>query len=210
MLDSIHKIIRTGIGSGIGILSAVISIATPSLSQFYVLAQGVSLPPNIIKLLDDFGLTAANCSDETANISIGSRTVCVQPTTKIKSGNYYRYDPETDTIKPLSNPNQRTFESQYQFNFTNLSDYDNCLSDVIRFYQNPEIFWQQGRLSDCVDDIFQANATNGLTKEQALAIIEAADKYATQLLSPPLYPLYGIRKKINKEFGFVYKIDMQQ
>ena len=77
-------------------------------------------------------------------------------------------------------------------------------------YQDTEIFWQQGRLSNCVDDTFQANAKNGLTKEQALAIIEAADKYATTLLSPPLYPLYGIRRKINKEFGFVYKIDMEK
>lgn len=209
MFYLIHKTIRTALGSGIGILSVIMSVAAPVLSQPCTLAQGVSLPPNIIKLLDDFGLTAANCSDETANILIGSRTVCVQSTTRIAPGNYC-YDPETDTIQPCSQPSQGTFESEYQFNFTRLSDYDNCLSDVIRFYQDTEIFWQQGRLSNCVDDTFQANAKNGLTKEQALAIIEAADKYATTLLSPPLYPLYGIRRKINKEFGFVYKIDMEK
>lgn len=198
------KLINSRLIRNIYFVFSIISAVT--LAQPYALANDVSLPPNIIQILDNFGLIPVKCNDETSKILIGARSVCVQPTDTVPLGSY-RYDDEQQVLIPLLS---ETVNSLYQFSFTRLAEYNNCLEDVIRFYQNSALFWQRGRVSNCLEDIFQANAKDGLTKEQALEIINAADEYATKLLTPPLYPLYGIRRQINQEFGFVYKIDREK
>ncbi|TAD84138.1 MAG: hypothetical protein EA000_13280 [Oscillatoriales cyanobacterium] len=66
---------------------------------------------------------------------------------------------------------------------------------------------QQGRKSSCLPDVFQAS-NRGLSKSQALDLIQAANAYATSpTLTQPLYPPKGQRMRINEMFRFVYHID---
>lgn len=94
-----------------------------------------------------------------------------------------------------------------QFTFKNIRKYSDCVEDLLRLYQDKESFGQQGRQSDCIPDVFKSAAKNGLSKQQALEIIKAADNYATLRLYPQLFPPRGQRIRIAQMFGFIYKID---
>lgn len=78
-------------------------------------------------------------------------------------------------------------QSNTQFDFRNVSDYNKLIEKLILDYQ-------EGRLS----------------RDEALRQIKAADQYATSRLDRPLYPVEGLRKKTTETFGFVYEADNKQ
>lgn len=95
------------------------------------------------------------------------------------------------------------------FAFRDALAYSYCLEDVLQLYQNPQQFNQLGRRSDCLTDIF-TNYADGISRSQALEIITAADKYATQNFRPSiLYPPRGQRVRIEELFDFTYAVDQQ-
>lgn len=201
-------------------------MASPALSQpqriTLLVAQGISLPPNITQMLEDFELTPIACTDGVVTIKIGPGTVCVQPSNRLPAGDYI-YDAATDQIRPSQNQprsanpapeqtvpsnsgsNQTTAtQSTYRFNFNTILAYSNCLEDIIQLYKNQR-FNSQTRHSTCLPEVFQLG--NTLSREQARSLIESADFYATSLLSPALYPPRGTRARITQEFGYTYAID---
>jgi hypothetical protein len=96
-----------------------------------------------------------------------------------------------------------------QFNFLDVLSYSNCLEDVIQLYQNTGRLRTQGRRSDCLQDVF-AQYPNGISRSQALEIIEAANRYATaERRDALLYPPRGQRVRIREIFGYTYAIDQQ-
>ncbi|HEY9662317.1 MAG TPA: hypothetical protein V6C65_28010, partial [Allocoleopsis sp.] len=96
-----------------------------------------------------------------------------------------------------------------EFTFSDALTYSFCLEDVIQLYQNPQLLQQRGRRSDCLSSIFSTYA-NGISRSQALEIITAANKYATERLRPSiLYPPRGQRVRIQELFGFTYTVDQR-
>ncbi len=87
-----------------------------------------------------------------------------------------------------SSPTQSQAQSQgqSQFNFKTVLDYSQGLEAVITAYQSGKI-----------------------SKEDARQVIVAADAYATNTLSPKLYPPAGLRNRIAQLFGFSYAIATQ-
>lgn len=106
-----------------------------------------------------------------------------------------------------NSPNSQVAVASPRFTFLNVLEYSNCLEDIIQLYQNSDRVRQQGRKSSCLPDVFQASNT-GISKSQALELIQAANVYATSpTLTQPLYPPKGQRMRISEMFGFVYHID---
>jgi hypothetical protein len=96
-----------------------------------------------------------------------------------------------------------------QFNFLDILSYSNCIEDVIQLYQNPERLQVQGRRSDCLMEVF-AQYPNGISRSQALEILEAADQFATSARRDALlYLPRGQRVRIREIFGYTYRIDQQ-
>jgi hypothetical protein len=73
---------------------------------------------------------------------------------------------------------------QPQFNFRNSAEYNQGLESVIKGFK-------QGQLS----------------QTEARRVIVAADQYATNQLTPKLYPLAGVRRQVGQLFDYTYAID---
>lgn len=95
----------------------------------------------------------------------------------------------------------------YRFTFTTSLEYSKCLDDILLLYENKAQFQERGRQSNCLADTFQANSARGFSKTQARQMIEFANRYATTLLKPGLYPPRGQRERITGLLGFIYEID---
>ncbi|WP_190468803.1 hypothetical protein [Aerosakkonema funiforme] len=95
----------------------------------------------------------------------------------------------------------------YRFTFTTSLEYSKCLDDILLLYENKAQFQERGRQSNCLAETFQANSTGGFSKAQARQMIDFANRYATTLLKPGLYPPRGQRERIAGLLGFVYEID---
>jgi DNA-binding transcriptional MerR regulator len=93
------------------------------------------------------------------------------------------------------------------FAFKNAQAYSLCVEDVLQLYIDRKNFQKNGRTSDCLPDIFQAYSEKGLSKNQALELLQAANVYATKDLSIRMFPLQGQRSRIQQFFGFAYEID---
>ncbi len=86
--------------------------------------------------------------------------------------------PQTPPAAPQSAANQP------QFDFKTVLDYSKGIEGVIKGFK-------QGQLS----------------QSEARRVILAADQYATQTLTPRLYPPAGIRRQVAQLFDFTYEID---
>ncbi|HEY9637819.1 MAG TPA: hypothetical protein V6D14_30785 [Coleofasciculaceae cyanobacterium] len=214
-------------GSLISIGAMILGMTTPALSQTYngtpqftiipvpptpgqlqpvaVPSQPTSGQPGIIpssvnlnQLVTQWGLTPIPCTAGVVTIRLDTNTVCVRPTPQLLAGDYI-YNVASNQLNPV--------KVGAPFTFKSVSEYGNCLEDLLRLYEDKERFGQQGRLSNCSAEVFQAYSNNGLPKEQALQLIKTADFYATSLLNPKLYPPLGLRRRIAQSFGFIYEID---
>ena len=154
--------------------------------------------PNINELVTQWGWTPINCDRSVVSLRMADKTVCVKPTPQLPPGDY-TYNPAANQISPV--------KVNRQYIFTNLLEYSKCLEDILRLYEDKEQVKQQGRQSNCREDVFQASLDNGLSKTQALEIIDTANFYATSLLNQKLYPPRGQRVRVAKLFGFIYQID---
>lgn len=172
----------------------------PTTGQPQTIGQPQFTPvsPNLNQLVTQWGFTSVTCRVGVATIRLDTNTVCVNPTPQLSPGDYV-YDPASNQIKP--------FQVTAAFTFKNVTEYGNCLEDILRLYEDKEKFRQQPRRSDCSADVFRNSLENGLSKAQSLAMIEAANFYATSLLNPKLFPPRGQRVRIAQMFGFIYEID---
>jgi DNA-binding transcriptional MerR regulator len=93
------------------------------------------------------------------------------------------------------------------FAFKNAQAYSLCVEDILQLYIDRKNFQKNGRTSDCLPEIFQAYSETGLSKNQALELLQAANVYATKDLSIRMFPLQGQRSRIQQFFGFAYEID---
>lgn len=214
-------------GSFISIGAMILGMTTPALSQTYnstpqftivpipptpgqlqpvaVPSQPTSGQPgmlpsavNLNQLVTQWGLTPIPCTAGVVTIRLDTNTVCVRPTPQLLAGDYI-YNLASNQLNPV--------KVAAPFTFKTVSEYGNCLEDILRLYEDKQRFREQGRLSNCSAEVFQAYSTNGLPKEQALQLIKTANFYATSLLNPKLYPLLGLRRRIAQAFGFIYEID---
>lgn len=106
-------------------------------------------------------------------------------------------------VMPILNVSDSTFT------FTNGSQYSKCIEDILQLYRRPAAFTTQPRANDCLPEVFQTYERTGLSKENALSLIKAADGYASRQLSGSLFPLYGQRERIAIWFGYTYSLDAQ-
>jgi hypothetical protein len=93
------------------------------------------------------------------------------------------------------------------FAFKNAQAYSLCVEDILQLYIDRQNFQKNGRTSDCLPEIFQAYSEKGLSKNQALELLQSANVYATKDLSIRMFPLQGQRSRIQQFFGFAYEID---
>lgn len=87
--------------------------------------------------------------------------------------------------------------SSIAFNFRSPGSYSYCLEDIIQLHLNADGFKQRGRRGDCLPGIFTTYGDRGLTRSQALQLIEAANTYATTAFTGvKMYPPKGQRVRI--------------
>lgn len=94
------------------------------------------------------------------------------------------------------------------FHFTNVLAYGDCLESILQLFQQPQQLSSRVQQDSCYGDIAQTYGSSGLTRQQALALITAADFYATHLLSGALFPPRGQRIRVAEQFGFLYQVDL--
>ncbi len=98
-------------------------------------------------------------------------------------------------------------EVPISLSFKNAQAYSLCVEDVLQLYIDRQNFYKNGRTSDCLPEVFQAYSEKGLSKNQVLELLQAANTYATKDLSIRMFPLQGQRSRIQQFFGFAYEID---
>ncbi len=108
---------------------------------------------------------------------------------------------------PEPTPEPSKISLPISFAFKNAQAYSLCVEDVLQLYIDRKNFQKNGRTSDCLPEVFQAYSEKGLSKNQALELLQAANVYATKDLSIRMFPLQGQRSRIQQLFGFAYEID---
>ncbi len=93
------------------------------------------------------------------------------------------------------------------FAFKTAQAYSLCVEDILQLRLDRQNFQKNGRTSDCLPEVFQNYSAKGLSKNQTLELLQAANTYATKDLSIRLFPLQGQRSRIQQLFGFAYEID---
>jgi len=106
-------------------------------------------------------------------------------------------------VMPILNVNDPTFT------FSNGGQYSKCIEDILQLYRGPAAFAAQPRTSDCLPEVFQTYGQTGLSKQNTLTLLQAADGYVSRNLSSSLFPLYGQRERIATWFGYTYSLDAQ-
>jgi hypothetical protein len=181
------------------ILSPVIApTQPPTMPTGYGQPQLTPLPANFAAQLTQWGFTPIPCVVGVATIRLTDSTVCVAPTPRLPVGDYL-YNPALNQISPV--------KVARPFEFKNPKEYGDCVEDILRFHSNKEQFMQQGRASNCLSDVFEANASTGISKAQGLKMIQDANFYATSLLTSKLFPPRGQRIRVAQTFGFIYEVD---
>jgi hypothetical protein len=93
------------------------------------------------------------------------------------------------------------------FTFTNTLEYGDCLEVILRFHENVGGLREREQQNRCYTEIQQRFGTEGISRDEALRLISAANFYATTLLGTDLYPPRGQRIRVARLFGFIYAID---
>lgn len=179
-------------------LTPAIAPTPPLLPSGYGQPQLTPLPVNFAAQLTQWGFSPVPCVVGVATIRLADSTVCVAPSPRLPAGDYL-YNPALNQISP--------FKVARPFEFKTPKDYGDCVEDILRFHSNQEQFRRQGRASNCLSDVFEANASAGISKAQGLKMIQDANFYATSLLSSKLFPPRGQRIRVAQMFGFVYEVD---
>ena len=91
--------------------------------------------------------------------------------------------PMVTAVSQPQQPVQQTTE-EVKFNFRNVVQYSEGLENVIKAFK-------QGQLSQA----------------EARRLVSAADQYATQTLTPKLFPPAGLRRQVAQLFDYGYEID---
>lgn len=86
--------------------------------------------------------------------------------------------------QPASDSASQSSSAQPAFNFRNVIEYSQGIENVIKAFK-------QGQLSQA----------------EARRMITAADQYATQTLTPQLYPPAGLRRQVAQLFDYRYALD---
>lgn len=116
----------------------------------------------------------------------------------------------TGDLVPLDRPAQPTPavpEAGLTFSFTNALEYGDCLETILQLYERPDNLSDRVKQGSCYQTIQETYGDQGLTRQQALALVSSADFYATHFLSRQLFPLRGQRIRIAERFGFIYEVD---
>ena len=95
---------------------------------------------------------------------------------------------------------------KFAFDFNNTYDYASCLDIILLSYEKRNIELGNAAKNDCGTNVLKTFGDN-LSKSDALRLVEAADRYATEDLANPLYPTLGLRRRIAINLGYVYKTD---
>jgi hypothetical protein len=95
--------------------------------------------------------------------------------------------PQTGGTQPAGNQpagNPANSAEKNQFQFRNVTQYSEGLEGVIKAFKAGQVSLAEAR-----------------------QIITAADQYATQTLTPKLFPPAGIRRQVQQLFDYTYEID---
>ena len=182
------------LGSVFNIAAVLLGTTFPALSQ---------TAPNLEELVNQWGYTRVACVTGAVFIRSGSLTICVNPTAELPAGNY-TYDPVSNQLVAVTSA---PAGEKLTFSFTRLADYTNCVDDILTLYKDRERFRQQARRGNCLPEQMQAYAETGISKQQALELLKAANEYVSTALTVRFYPLRGQREQIASFFGFIYDVD---
>lgn len=182
------------LGSVFNIAAVLLGTTFPALSQ---------TPPNLEQLVSQWGYTRVACVAGAVFIRSGSLIICVNPTAELPAGEY-TYDGVSNQLVAVSSA---PAGEKLTFSFTRLADYTNCVDDILTLYKERERFQQQPRRGNCLPQQIQAYAETGISKQQALELLKAANEYVSTALTVRFYPLRGQREQIASLFGFIYDVD---
>jgi len=210
------------LGVKAAIAAVCLGMTAPVIRQ--VQAQQRNSSVNLEQLVRNWGYSLASCGADVAIIASGSKAVCVNTTPQLPAG-IYTYDRNSNELIPAS---QRAIAPQTapqtvrtpprrspapvnipppRFTFTGSQDYSFCIEDILQLYLNKEQFLQSRRRSNCLPEIIDIYANAEMSQSDALKLIEAADNYATTLLTRKLFPPVGQRRRIAQWLGHIYEID---
>lgn len=190
-LPSIGKVI---LGSVFNLTAVLLGMNLPAWSQ----------TPSLEQLVNQWGYTRVACVTGAVFIRSGSATICVNSTPQLPAGDY-TYDLVTNQLVAVGSQSTR---ENLNFSFTRLADYTNCVDDILTLYKDKEQFRQQPRRGNCLAEVLQAYTETGISKQQALELLKAANEYVSTALTVRFYPLRGQREQIATFFGFIYDLDV--
>ena len=102
--------------------------------------------------------------------------------------------------------NQSAQAKAFKFNFDNAYDYAACLDVILLAYEGRNSELENAAQNECTSDILNTFGDE-LTKDTALELVKSAHFRATEGLESPLYPSFGIRRRVAINLGYVYDID---
>ena len=116
--------------------------------------------------------------------------------------------------KPETKPKPELAESKAQdrkikefvFDFNNTYDYAACLDVILLAYERRNAELENVYQNDCATNVLNTFGKN-LSKDVALQLVELANLHATKELEDPLYPSFGLRRRIAINLGYVYDMD---
>ncbi len=144
------------------------------------------------------GYRLVPCTQGVVTVHTHTEVVCVLPTPTLPLGDYV-YDRSTNQLSPAKVVNA--------FDFHNAKEYSDCVEDILRLYYDRNLLKQQGRMSQCLADVFPNYLEKGISKAQARQLIESANFQATSVLQRKLFPPKGQRLRVTQMLGFIYDLD---
>ena len=227
------KLLQTSLKTSliIGITFAIQSTLSISSQAEGVQTETSKQTSNQMKqLLKSWGLELTKCQGNVVQIThdVTGEKGCVVPNKKLPAGNFI-YNSATHTIssmttqqasqsetpqKPETKPKPELADSKAQdrkikefvFDFNNTYDYAACLDVILLAYERRNAELENVYQNDCATNVLNTFGKN-LSKDVALQLVELANLHATKGLEDPLYPSFGLRRRIAINLGYVYDTD---
>ena len=212
------------------VLGTIFGTQSAITSPLYAQVSPESNTPNqMIQLLQDWGFETIECQDNVIKIQhdVTGEIGCAVPNETIQAG-AFMYNSADNTLSPIITQQSSSSEApsptsnqpsdaatteaqnakarKFVFDFDNAYDYSACLDVILLMYEGRNSELENVPKNECADNVLNTFGTN-LAKDPALKLIESANVHATENLDNPLYPVFGIRRRVAINLGYVYGID---
>ncbi|VEP18413.1 exported hypothetical protein [Hyella patelloides LEGE 07179] len=114
--------------------------------------------------------------------------------------------PLIDNSVAAETEEQSAKAQEFVFGFDNAYDYSACLDVILLAYEGRQSALERVSKNQCARNVLSTFGTN-LSKDAAFQLVKSANAHATEVLRNPLYPVFGIRRRVAINFGYVYDLD---